>query len=287
MTISSPFFFCQNKALQRCLVGLEMWAMQNSSRAFAYEFICFGVKQAWACLFAGLMVFLIIATYFFYPQNALLARYDFIFISAVVIQFLMIFFRLETIDEAKVIFIFHAAGTMMEIFKTSYGSWAYPEASIFHIAGVPLFSGFMYASIGSYIARSFHIFDFKYKNHPPVWTIFVLGAAVYINFFSHHFVYDCRFILFVATGLLFCRTWIYFRIGKEYRRMPILLALVLSTFFVWVAENVGTLTKTWLYPNQHVAWAIVSFGKYGSWFLLMVVSYALICLVNKPEELND
>lgn len=287
MAISSSFSFYKNKILQRHLERLEAWATQNSLRAVAFEFLCFGVKQAWACLFAGLMVFLLVVTYFFYPQNALLARYDFIFISAVIIQFLMIFFRLETIDEAKVIFIFHAAGTVMEIFKTNYGSWAYPETSIFHIAGVPLFSGFMYASIGSYIARSFHIFDFKYKNHPPVWTIFMLGGAVYINFFSHHFIYDFRFILFVVTVLLFFRTWIYFRIWKEYRRMPILLALVLSTFFVWVAENVGTLTKTWLYPNQHVAWAVVSFGKYGSWLLLMVLSYALICLVNKPEELKD
>ena len=32
-----------------------------------YEFLRFGVKQAWACLFGGIAVFLMIATWWFYP----------------------------------------------------------------------------------------------------------------------------------------------------------------------------------------------------------------------------
>jgi uncharacterized membrane protein YoaT (DUF817 family) len=215
-----------------------------------------------------------------------LSRYDFLFLSGLTIQIFMLAFGLETFDEAKVIFIYHVVGTLMEIFKTSMGSWVYPEPSVIHIAGVPLFSGFMYASIGSYIARASRVFDFRYTNHPPLWAVFALGIAVYVNFFTHHYLPDFRVILFILTGLIFMRTWIYFRVWKEYRRMPMLLSLILATLFVWIAENIGTLTKTWLYPHQRVVWSMVSFGKYGSWLLLLILSYALISLVNRPREMK-
>jgi uncharacterized membrane protein YoaT (DUF817 family) len=122
---------------------LGRWAEQRPARAVVYEFIRFGVKQGWACLFGGLMVALILATHRWYPAGAALARYDFLFLAALAIQALMLGFRLETIEEAKVILIFHVVGTAMEFFKTGVGSWIYPEASLFRIGGVPLFSVFM------------------------------------------------------------------------------------------------------------------------------------------------
>jgi len=120
------------------------WAGKQPATAFLYEFVRFGLKQDWACLFGGAMVGLLIATSLWYPRNAPLARYDFLFLAALVIQIAMLTFRLETFEEAKVILIFHTVGTLMELFKTAVGSWIYPEAAIFRIAGVPLFSGFMY-----------------------------------------------------------------------------------------------------------------------------------------------
>ena len=53
------------------------------------------------------------------------------------------------LEEAKVILAFHLVGTAMELFKTHMGSWEYPEPSLLRIGGVPLFSGFMYAAVGS------------------------------------------------------------------------------------------------------------------------------------------
>ena len=73
--------------------------------------------------------------------------------------------------------VYHVVGTAMEYFKTGVGSWIYPEASLFRIGGVPLFSGFMYASIGSYIARVWRLFDFRFTRHPPLWTVVLLGIA--------------------------------------------------------------------------------------------------------------
>ena len=39
-----------------------------------YEFFRFGVKQGWACLFGGIAVFLMVATWRFYPATAPLLR---------------------------------------------------------------------------------------------------------------------------------------------------------------------------------------------------------------------
>jgi hypothetical protein len=130
------------------------------------EFLVFGLKQAWACLFGGAMLGLIIMTRWFWPDGGagFITRYDFLFLSALAIQLAMLVFKLEAWEEAKVILIFHVVGTAMEIFKTHAGSWVYPEENFFRIGGVPLFSGFMYAAVGSYMARINR--SFRYKAEP-------------------------------------------------------------------------------------------------------------------------
>jgi len=172
----------------------------------------------------------------------------------------------------------------MEIFKTSVGSWIYPDPCLFRIAGVPLFSGFMYSCIGSYLCRAWGLFHFEFKAHPPVASLAVLSIAIYLNFFGHHYIVDLRWLLFAAAALLFARSWITFINWRTRRSMPLLLGLLLVTTFIWFAENIGTFTKTWLYPNQRSGWAMVSAGKFGSWFLLLIISYTLVALVKRPRE---
>ena len=41
----------------------------------------------------------------------------------IAVQAVLLATRLETLDEAKIILIYHVVGTVMEIFKTSVGSW--------------------------------------------------------------------------------------------------------------------------------------------------------------------
>jgi uncharacterized membrane protein YoaT (DUF817 family) len=264
----------------------EAAAARGRAAHFAYEFVRFGVKQAWACLFGALLLALLIATHFFYPKGAALARYDFLVIAAILIQVVMLAFKLETIEEAKVILVFHAVGTVMEIFKTSVGSWIYPEASVLRIAGVPLFTGFMYASIGSYIARCWRLFDFRFTRHPPVWALGILSAAIYANFFLHHYVWDFRSLLFIAAAGLIGPCTIYYRIWKTHRHMPLLLGLFLVALFIWFAENIGTFTAAWTYPNQRYGWELVSVGKLGSWFLLMLISYTLVASLARPSAMK-
>ncbi|MCX7304942.1 MAG: DUF817 domain-containing protein [Hyphomicrobiales bacterium] len=250
------------------------------------EFLVFGLKQAWACLFGGAMLFLIIATKYFPPDSLGIGRYDFLFLAALAIQVSMLVFRLETLDEAKVILIFHLVGTAMEIFKTSAGSWVYPEQSFFHIGGVPLFSGFMYAAVGSYIARITRIFDMRYTGYPPLWATVVLAATIYGNFFAHHFVPDMRYVLFAATALLFLRTTVHYRVFRFRHRMPLLVGFLLVALFIWFAENAGTWSRAWLYPAQDDAWTPVSIHKLGAWYLLMIISFVLVTLVHRPRPLD-
>ena len=264
---------------------IARWARQRGATQFIYEFIRFGIKQAWACLFGGLLLALLIATFMFYPANASLAgiplaRYDFLVVAAIAIQIAMLAFGLETFEEAKVILIFHIVGTVMEIFKTAMGSWTYPEASFLRIAGVPLFSGFMYAAVGSYIARVWRLFDFRFVNHPPLWTLALLSIGIYINFFTHHFVPDMRLGLFAIAAALFGRSLVHYRIWRQHRVMPLAVGLTLVALFIWSAENIATFARAWVYPNQQAGWQMVSFAKLGSWFLLMIISYTLVAWVH-------
>ena len=57
------------------------------------EFVVFGLKQAWACVFGAALLAVILGARLWYPDNAGLARNDFLTLAAVVIQVLMIAFR--------------------------------------------------------------------------------------------------------------------------------------------------------------------------------------------------
>jgi uncharacterized membrane protein YoaT (DUF817 family) len=144
----------------------------------------------------------------------------------------------------------------------------------------------MYSCIGSYICRAWTLFHFEFRAHPPVSWMAVLSVAIYINFFAHHYIFDFRWVLFAVTAVMFARTRIYFTNWRSRRWMPLLLGFVLVTAFIWLAENVGTFTKTWLYPSQRSGWELVSAGKFGSWFLLLIISYTLVALIKKPRELT-
>jgi uncharacterized membrane protein YoaT (DUF817 family) len=253
---------------------------------FAYEFLAFGLKMAWASLYAGLMLALLIATKFVWRPDWALARYDVLLAAAILIQFTLLALKLETPKEALVILIYHVVGTAMEVFKTKVGSWSYPEPNLFRIGGVPLFTGFMYAAVGSFMVRSIRLFDMRFVPYPPAWAPALLALAIYVNFFSHHYVLDIRWLLFAGTLAVYGRTMIHFRPADRTFRMPLVVAATLTAFFLWIAENVGTLTGTWLYPGQ-TGWRLVSLAKLGSWYLLLYLSFVLVTLVHRPRGLDS
>ena len=262
---------------------LEAFEPRSGWRAYVFEFLLFGFKQGWACLFGALMLALLLGTHLFYPEQAALARYDFLTLAALAIQIAMLAFRLETLDEAKVILAFHVVGTIMELFKTALGSWEYPEPNLLRIGGVPLFSGFMYAAVGSYIARIWRIFDFRFSAYPQPVVAALLAIAIYVNFFAHHWLPDMRLALFAGLGLLFWRTRVYFRVWRRDRWMPLLLGWFLVALFIWLAENIATFSRAWVYPTQAGGWSMVPASKLGAWYLLMYISFILVAAVHRPR----
>jgi uncharacterized membrane protein YoaT (DUF817 family) len=248
------------------------------------EFILFGLKQAWACLFGGVMLGALIVTKLVWDAAWPVARYDALLIFAIAVQVLMLRLRLESVEEAKVIFLFHLVGTAMEVFKTKMGSWSYPEPSLIRLGDVPLFTGFMYACVGSYMARVIRIFDMRFTHYPKPWLTFLLAGAIYANFFLHHVGPDLRYGLFGLAIVLFWRVRIYFTVDQVARWMPLLVAAFLTSVFLWIAENIGTMTGTWIYPHQKAAgWRPVTLHKMGAWFLLLIISFVLVTMVHRPR----
>ncbi|MDB5265108.1 MAG: hypothetical protein JWN64_679 [Parcubacteria group bacterium] len=244
--------------------------------SYLLEFLVFGIKQARAAIFAGSFFVLLFASNYL-PLYGL-PRYDFLFLSAVLLQAILYFTGLETKEEVRTVFIFHLIGLGLEIFKTSpgIGSWSYPEAAFFKIATVPLFSGFMYAAVGSYISQSWNVMKLELKGYSNYTLSAVLGILIYINFFTNHYIYDFRLFLIAAIFILFWKTRVYFTALHNRRWMPLNVAFVLIAFFIWIAENVSTYFGAWQYPDQVHQWTLVSSQKITSWFLMVIISFILV-----------
>ncbi|MCG5047368.1 DUF817 domain-containing protein [Pectobacterium brasiliense] len=243
---------------------------------FLIEFLYFGVKEARACLFVGLFFLAVFSV----PKTGWFSipRYDLLLIFAILIQGWMVASKLETWDELKAITLFHLVGFALEVFKTSSGirSWSYPDFAYTKVLGVPLFAGFMYASVGSYIIQSWRLFDLKIRHHPPYWLATLVALLIYANFFTHHYIGDYRWYIAALAVGLYARTTVIFTPYDRERRMPLSLAFILIGFFIWLAENISTFFSIWSYPEQLGAWSMVHVGKWSSWALLVIMTFTIV-----------
>jgi uncharacterized membrane protein YoaT (DUF817 family) len=258
-------------------------APASGIRAALIEVSVFLLKQMWACIFGAALLAVIVAARFWYPDDAAIARNDALTIAAVVIQSAMLVFRLESGRELWVIVLFHLTGTVMELFKTDAGSWAYAADGILRIGGVPLFSGFMYAAVGSYMVRVYRLFDLGFDRYPRRWLTAIVAAGIYVNFFTHHFWWDARWVLLAAVLVLWARTVMHARVWRRTLRLPLLAVFAGVAVFIYLAENIGTWAGAWMYPDQATGWQLVSPSKLVSWFLLMIISVVLVAWVYPPQ----
>ena len=270
---------------------LDNWLMQAAPpqhtaglQRFCWEFWFFGLKQARACLFVGLFF----ASVLLVPRTGLfgIPRYDVLLILALLIQYWMVWSKLETVDELKAVCMFHLVGFALEVFKTSGAiqSWSYPDFAYSKVFGVPLFAGFMYAAVGSYIIQSWRLLQQRVVHHPPYWMAVLVALLIYANFFTHHFIGDYRWYIAAATLGLYARTVVYFTPLDRERSMPILLGFVLVGFFIWLAENISTLMGLWSYPNQLGAWSVVHIGKWSSWSLLVIMTFTIVAQLKYVKQ---
>ncbi|WP_444665175.1 DUF817 domain-containing protein [Cellulomonas sp. CW35] len=281
-------------AVERGLTSVEQrvdaWAHRrldglptDGPRAWLVTLVVFVLKQAWACLFGALLLAVILATRLWYPDDAPLARNDLLTLAALALQVLMLVTRLETVAELRVVGVFHVVGTAMELFKTDVGSWSYAADGVLRVGAVPLFSGFMYAAVGSYLVRVMRIFDLRFERYPRRWVTALVAAAVYVNFFTHHWWWDARWLLVAAVLTVWARCVMHVRVLTRVVRMPVLVAFGLVSAVIWVAENLATFAGAWLYPAQAAGWHPVSPHKLVAWFLLLVISVVLVTWVHVPR----
>jgi uncharacterized membrane protein YoaT (DUF817 family) len=238
------------------------------------QLLRFGWEQALSCLFP-VVIFASLAITQMIPLP-FLPRYDWLLLIFLLMQVWMVRSGLETRDELKVITLFHLIGLALEIFKVHMGSWAYPEEGYFKVFGVPLYSGFMYASVASYLCQAWRRLKVDLVKWPPFFIVVPLATAIYLNFFTHHYWIDIRYWLAGLVIIVFWKSRVTYEVGGKLYRMPIALSFVLIGFFIWIAENIATFFGAWKYPNQADAWSLVHIGKVSSWVLLVIVSFLIV-----------
>lgn len=205
-------------------------------------------------------------------------RYDYLLFYALVIQVCLLYLKLESWEEAKVIALFHIMAMGMEVFLTHpvIASWQYPQPAILKLLTVPLFAGFMYSAVGSFFARSLRLYQVSFENLPTFGNMLLLAVLSYFNFMSKFFIPDIRIGLFIWSVLIFWKTKLYFQLAQHRFKIPMLPVLLLLAFLIWIAENISTFYKIWLYPSQVNNWHMVGWGKLGSWYLLLLLSLVLV-----------
>lgn len=240
------------------------------------ELVWFGLRQAIACTFP-VAFFLVLALSQVAPVPGI-ARYDVILLATILLQVGLVASGFESWADVRVALRFHALGLVLELFKThpAIGSWSYPEDGLAKLAGVPLYSGFMYAAVASYMIAAWRLLRLRFTGYPSSLPAWLLAAGVYVNFFTHHWLPDLRWWLLGATLWVFRHTTVWFRPRATERSMPMPVAFLLIGSFVWIAENVSTLLGAWAYPHQQAGWELVDWGKLSSWSLLVIVSFVIV-----------
>ena len=253
-----------------------------SQRQWFHLFLHFTWQEAASCLFAVYILAALVITRY-YPLPGL-PRYDYMLAFAVLMQVAMVWvIKIETVDELKVICLFHLLGTTMELFKVHMGFWSYPGEAYSKLWGVPLYGGFMYASVASYITQAWRRLHLQIERFPPTWVNIAIGILIYLNFFTHHFLYDIRYWLLAVIVIIYWRTRCHFKVAGEAFVMPVTLAFALTGFFIWVAENIATFLGAWQYPDQAHNWKLVHPGKVNAWLLLFIVSFLIVAQLKRVK----
>ncbi|WP_435971619.1 DUF817 domain-containing protein [Streptomyces sp. Qhu_M48] len=244
----------------------------NTFRFGLGQLLRFAVLEARCCAFAVALIGGIAVSGLL--PDLPIARYDLLLLYGIGLTVLAWKVGWDNGRDVAVTVGCHVIGLLFELVKVRMGSWSYPEEALTKIGGVPLYGGFLYAALASYVCRAWRLLDLRLTGYRPRVTA-VLAGAVYVNFFSHHWLPDARWALAALLLAATAGTWVRFRVGERDHRMPLALSFVLIGFFLWVAENAATYVGAWSYPDQLDGWQPVSLAKFGAWALLITVTFVL------------
>lgn len=209
----------------------------------------------------------------------LIARYDLLLLLFLGWAVWTLVRGTESLREFGLILVFHLLGTGLELFKVNVdGGWTYPEPGVAMVGGVPLYAGFLYASIGSFLLSLHKRLEVHLTDLPRLRWVALLAALIYGNFIANHWLWDGKPLLLLGTAALFWRTRVHSRAG----RAPLVLLFPVLGVSLWLAENWGTWFATWQYPRQVDGWTVVPPDKLLSWTALVVVSTLVVLLARGP-----
>lgn len=246
---------------------------ESKSMFLFKQLFLFAWLQSISCIFPVLIFLSLALSYFMNPG---IPRYDLLLVICILAQWIMVKTRIETKDELLVITMFHILGLVMELHKVRLGSWSYPEEAYTKFGGVPLYAGFMYASVGSYICQAWRNLELSIVSWPKGILASLAGLAIYLNFFTNAFIPDLRLYITIILILVFYKTKFEFKLNGLRYVLPALVAFILIGFFIWIAENMATFFGAWKYAYQHAGWKMVTWHKITSWSLLVIVSIIIV-----------
>lgn len=256
--------------------------MRGTAALWAKRFGWFAANEAASAVF-GISVFAWLAlTKLVHIPG--LPRYDLILLLCLAVQVALVRAKWESVNELKVICCFHVLGLCLELFKVQTGSWSYPEHAYLKFWGVPLYSGFMYASVGSYVCQAWRRFSLRLLRPPSIVLALAVATGIYINFFTELVLPDFRWLLAALAVVVYWRTKVSFKVYDRRIRMPLSLSFLLIGLFIWIAENICTRLGAWKYPYQQDGWTLVHSSKIGSWCLLVILSVVLVAALKEFEE---
>lgn len=230
--------------------------------------------EAQACTFPfaliGLLALTRVVEIPWFPRN------DWLFILCVLIQVAMVVTKLESIRDAMVVALFHLLGMGLELYKVQQGSWSYPGEAHLHIGPVPLYAGFMYGSVASFMCLAWKKHDLRASDWPTLGTTIPFALVVYAQFFVPVWPMAARLVMVAVTVWLFRKSLVHFSAAGQRWHIPMPLAFALIGTMIYIAENIGTALGAWLYPHQLNGWQPVHPTKLLSWILLMTVSLVIV-----------
>ncbi len=279
---SSVYLFTLNRIHHHIIDYLTWDKSQSMTLLSARELAAFTYKNAISCVFPVFIFSMLALSHMF--NDSVIPRYDFLLLVCLLAQIVLFLSGIESKREVAVIFIFHGLGVLLELHKVNVGSWSYPEEAFTKFAGVPLYSGFMYSSVASYICRAWDNFDLKIVSWPYSILAIFIGGLIYVNFFTNAYMIDLRWYIIPVLFLVFWRTKVQFNSNGIVRQMPMMVSFVLIGFFIWLAENIATFLGAWKYTYQHEGWEVVDLSKLTSWSLLVIVSVIIVGQLKRIGE---
>jgi uncharacterized membrane protein YoaT (DUF817 family) len=250
-----------------------MDSMIDHARVFTGQLLRFAWLEALSCayavaLFAGMAAIELLPT-------APVAHYDLLLGFGLLLTLAAWATGWERGRNVAAIAGCHLLGLALELVKVRAGSWSYPHPALTKVGGVPLYSGFMYAAVGSFVCASWRLLRLRLSGYRPRLMV-LLAAAAYANFLTDRWWPDLRWPIALLLVLATARTTVHFTVGARRYRMPLALSFTLIGFFLWLAENIATALGAWRYPYQLHAWQPVSVAVWSSWALLIVVVFVLV-----------